>query len=77
MNEYKVYTKDNCPYCERVEKLLNLYKLNYTLHNLSDPEVRVEFNTYFPGATCVPQIVHNDTPIGDSIKFVSHLKELY
>ena len=76
MNEYKVYMKDDCPYCERVKRLLDLCKLNYTSYNVSDPEVRKEFDYYFPDITSVPQILYNGTIIGDSIKFVAHLKEL-
>lgn len=76
MNQYKVYVKDNCPYCDRVKKLLNICKLNYTLHDVSDPKVRKEFDNYFPDITSVPQILYNESPIGDSIKFVAHLKEL-
>ena len=76
MNQYKVYFKENCPYCDRVKKLLNICKLNHTLHDVSDPEVRKEFDSYFPGVTGVPPVLYNESPIGDSMKFVAHLKEL-
>jgi glutaredoxin len=75
MDEYKVYVKDNCPYCERVKKLLDVCKLNYTLYNVSDPGIREEFDKHFNSVTSVPQVSVNGTPIGDSIEFVSHLKE--
>jgi glutaredoxin len=34
MKNFTVYTKDGCPYCEKVEKVLELAGLNFVTYKL-------------------------------------------
>ena len=33
---FAVYTKDNCPYCEKIKKVMDLTKLSYVVYNLNE-----------------------------------------
>ena len=40
---FAVYTKDNCPYCEKIKKVMDLTKLSYVVYNLNEDFDRDSF----------------------------------
>lgn len=67
MNEIEVYTSQNCPYCIKAKKLLQMLKLEYTEHNVDNSfdEMCKDVGERFgrPVST-VPQIIINGNYIG-------------
>ena len=68
---FAVYTKDNCPYCEKIKKVMDLTKLSYVVYNLNEDFDRDSFYGEFGQGSTFPQVVVDGKKIGgcvDTIK---------
>lgn len=72
---FAVYTKDNCPYCEKVKKVLDLTEQKYVVYNLERDFTREEFYSEFGEGSTFPQVVCNDVKVGGSVETIKFLKE--
>jgi glutaredoxin len=72
---FAVYTKDNCPYCEKVKKVLDLTEQKYVIYNLERDFTREEFYSEFGEGSTFPQVVCNDVKVGGSVETIKFLKE--
>ena len=73
---YKIYTRDNCVYCEAAKVLMNKYGLHITEFNLeSHPHHRDELKMLVPNATTVPQIFVGQKHIGGYDDFKLYAEE--
>ena len=61
---YTVYSKPNCPSCERAKLLLDLKECLYEVKDASDPEIKEELLALVPNARSVPQIFEDDIYVG-------------
>ena len=70
---YTVYSKPNCPYCERAKALLTLKSLEYKEIIVDVGQVKdenkeyitvAELKTRIPSAQTVPQILKDEAIIG-------------
>ena len=60
--EVKIYSKNNCGYCDRAK--IKLQKYNPKIYMLDKDYARKDFYTKFPNAKTFPQIVINNEHIG-------------
>ena len=60
--EVKIYSKNNCGYCDRAK--IKLQKYNPKIYMLDKDYTRKEFYTKFPNAKTFPQIIINNEHIG-------------
>ena len=68
----KIYTKDNCIWCDRAKGLLNAHSIDFNEVDLSDDEERQSFyKKVGNNVKTVPQIYIDDKRIGG----YPHLKE--
>ena len=68
----KIYTKDNCIWCDRAKGLLNAHSIDFNEVDLSDDEERQNFyKKVGNNVKTVPQIYIDDKRIGG----YPHLKE--
>lgn len=57
-DEFEIYGRDNCQWCEAAKNLLDRNGLKYRYHNIeTNPSLLEEFKELFPGAKTVPQIL--------------------
>jgi glutaredoxin len=70
-----VYSKDGCPYCTKVEHLLQLAELNYVIYKLNRDYTREEFYDKFGNGSTFPRVVKDDTLIGGCTETVQYLRE--
>ena len=77
--EFVVYSKDGCPYCDKVITLLQFAELKHVVYKLGQNFTKEAFyDEYGRGAT-FPQVTYNDKRIGgcsDTIKFLREQKHL-
>jgi glutaredoxin 3 len=65
-----VYSKDNCPWCDRAKDLLNVKGKQYLEVKIGRDITREEFLEQFPYVRSVPYIIHEGTevPSYDALK---------
>lgn len=70
-----VYSKDFCPYCTKVEQVMQLAKVEYTIYKLGRDYDRQEFYEKFGRGTTFPQVLVDDKTIGGCTETVKYLRE--
>jgi glutaredoxin len=73
---FAVYSKDGCPYCERVKNLLTLTNLNHVVYNLDKDFTKEEFYSEFGEGSTFPQVICDDKKIGGCVDTVKYLREM-
>lgn len=73
---FTIYSKDGCPYCIKVEQVLQLSGIEYKKHKLNVDFTKEEFYKEFGQGSTFPQVILNDTEhIGGCTDTVKYLKE--
>jgi len=55
-----IFSKDDCPYCDKAKKLLDNYKIDYVVENVKTNKEALDFIKSH-GHTTVPQIYNGPT----------------
>jgi len=74
---FAVYSKEGCPYCEKIKKVLDLTKTSYVVYNLGEHFDKESFYEEFGQGSTFPQVVADGQKLGgcvDSIKFLQEKK---
>jgi len=74
---FAVYSKEGCPYCEKIKKVLTLTNLKYVVYNLDEHFDKKSFYDEFGEGATFPQVVVDGQKLGgcvDSIKFLREKK---
>jgi len=72
---FTVYSKDGCPYCTKVEKVLKLAELQHVVYKLNEDFTSTEFYAEFGNGSTFPQVVAGGENIGGCKETVNYLKE--
>ena len=76
---FAIFSKDGCPYCEKVKDVLELTKVSHVVYNLEDNFSREDFYGEFGNGSTFPQIVCDDSgerkKLGGCTETVQFLKE--
>jgi|TARA_A100001391_G_C5037506_1_gene269968 glutaredoxin len=70
---FAVYSKDGCPYCDKIKKVLDLTKTTYVVYNLGEQFDKKSFYDEFGEGTTFPQVLVDGKKLGgcvDTIKFL-------
>ena len=62
--QIEIYSKDQCPFCDRAKAWFQQHGFTYTEHKLYNEEQMLAFQQKCPGARTVPQILIDDKNIG-------------
>ena len=74
--KFTVYSKNGCPYCDKVKQVLQLSKLEHVTYTLGEDFNREGFYDQFGQGSTFPQVVINDIQhIGGCTETVQYLKE--
>lgn len=73
--KFTVYSKDGCPYCTKVQQVLELANLQYVVYKLGENFSREEFYTEFGQGSTFPQVIVDENHIGGCTDTVRFLKE--
>ena len=58
--KFTVYSKNGCPYCDKVKQVLELSKLEHVIYTLGEDFDRPGFYSQFGQGSTFPQVVIND-----------------
>jgi glutaredoxin len=76
---FTIYSKDGCPYCEKVKQVMTLTNLSHVVYNLEDDFTREDFYGEFGQGSTFPQVICDDTgqrhKIGGCTETVEFLRE--
>ena len=72
---FTVYSKNGCPFCTKVEQVLQLTEQPYVVLKLGRDYNREEFYSKFGKGSTFPRVVVNDTILGGCTETVKYLKE--
>ena len=72
---FTVYSKDGCPYCDRIKQVLELAQFSYREYKLDQHFDRFAFTEEFGGNATFPQVQLNGVKLGVCTDTVKYLKE--
>ena len=73
--EFVVYSKDGCPYCNKIEQVMELSGLNYVIYKLDKNFDKKSFYGEFGEGSTFPQVVVNGKKLGGCTDTVKYLQE--
>ena len=74
--KFTVYSKNGCPYCDKVKQVLELSKLEHVIYKLDEDFDRPGFYSQLGKGSTFPQVVVNDMQhLGGCTETVQYLKE--
>ena len=72
---FTVYSRDGCPYCTKVQQVLQLAELKHVIYKLNRDFDRESFYEQFGQGSTFPQVVLNGDNLGGCTETVQYLKE--
>lgn len=72
---YKIYSRDGCPYCVKVQQVLQLAKLDHEVFKLGTDFTREEFYEQFGQGSTFPRVVLGEELLGGCSETVKYLRE--
>ena len=72
---FTVYSRDGCPYCDKIQQVLQLAELRHVIYKLDRDFDRESFYGQFGKGSTFPQVVLNGTNLGGCTETVQYLKE--
>lgn len=70
-----IYSKENCPYCEKIKQVFTLINVNFVEYKLSEHFTRENFIAEFGEGSTFPRVLVDDKLIGGCTETISYLKE--
>ena len=74
---FTVYSKNGCPYCEKIKQVLDLTNQTYVSYTLDVDFTKEQFYSEFGEGSTFPQVICEDQKLGgctDTIKFLKEHK---
>jgi len=74
--KFTVYSREGCPYCSKIEQVLELANLQHVVYKLNTDFTREEFYSEFGEGSTFPQVILNDqNHLGGCTDTVRYLQE--
>ena len=72
---FAVYSKDGCPYCDKIKQVMDLTKLSYVVYNLNEHFDKKSFQDEFGQGATFPQVVVDGKRLGGCVDTIKFLRE--
>jgi len=72
---FTVYSRDGCPYCTKIQQVLELAELRHVIYKLDRDFDRQSFYDQFGEGSTFPQVVLNGDNLGGCTETVQYLQE--
>ena len=72
---FAVYTKDGCPYCDKIKTVLELTGSKFVVYNLWEQFDKKSFYGEFGEGSTFPQVVVDGKKLGGCVDTIQYLKE--
>jgi glutaredoxin len=74
--KFIVYSKEDCPYCYKIKKVLELCNKDFVVHTLGLDFTKEEFYFEFGKNSTFPQVICDDKKLGGCSDTITYLKEM-
>jgi len=75
MQNFTIYSKDGCPYCEKIQEVMKIANLSHVIYKLDEHFTKDGFYGQFGEGSTFPQVVLNGDNLGGCTDTVKYLKE--
>ena len=75
LKNFTVYSREGCPYCDKVQQVLQLAELRHVIYKLDRDFDRDAFYQQFGSGSTFPQVVLNGDNLGGCTETVQYLQE--
>ena len=75
MRNFTVYSKDGCPYCQQILKVLGISELNYVEYKLDEHFTKEAFYQQFGEGATFPQVVLNNENLGGAQESIRYMQK--
>ena len=73
---FVIYSKDGCPFCTKIQQVMELVELKHVIYKLNRDFTREEFYEEFGPGSTFPQVILNDQEkLGGCTETVKYLQE--
>ena len=72
---FTVYSRDGCPYCTKIQEVMQLAELKHVIYKLDRDFDRESFYEQFGEGSTFPQVTLNGTNLGGCTETVKYLQE--
>jgi len=72
---FAVYSKEGCPYCDKIKQVLDLTKTSYVVYNLGEQFDKQSFYEEFGKGSTFPQVLVDGKKLGGCIDTIEYLRE--
>ena len=73
---FTIYSKEGCPFCTKIQQVMQLVELQHIIYKLNRDFTREEFYDRFGQGSTFPQVVLNDDQtLGGCTETVKYLQE--
>lgn len=72
---FTVYSREGCPYCTKIQEVMQLAELKHVIYKLDRDFDRESFYGQFGQGATFPQVVLNTENLGGCTETVQYLKE--
>jgi glutaredoxin len=72
---FTVYSRDGCPYCDKVQQVLQLAEIKHVIYKLNTDFNREEFYEKFGRGSTFPRVVRDGDLLGGCTETVQYLRE--
>lgn len=74
--KFTVYSKEGCPYCSKIEQVLELSDLEHKVYKLFEDFTPDQFYSEFGQGSTFPQVILNDQEhLGGCVDTIKYLQE--
>lgn len=71
-----IYSKDGCPFCTKIQQVMQLVELKHVIYKLNRDFTREEFYEEFGSGSTFPQVIlNNQEKLGGCTETVKYLQE--
>jgi glutaredoxin len=75
MQNFTIYSKDGCPYCEKIQEVMKIANLSHVIYKLDEHFTKDGFYGQFGEGSTFPQVVLNGDNLGGCTDTVKYLRE--
>ena len=72
---FTIFSKEGCPYCDKVKQVLELTESNFVVYTLGKQFDKDAFYGEFGEGSTFPQVVCNGNKLGGCVDTIKYLQE--